>query len=150
MSFGCAMGGGFAIGKSFGVSDPTTAAWIAAAYPLTQGAFVLVTGRIGAVYGHKNILFVGGIWWILWTLITGFCTQSIISFAIARAFSGIGAAIVMPNVVAIIGITFPPGKMRNLTLGFFGFGAPVGGTLGCVLIGIFIQWTEWKFFFFTM
>jgi len=27
------MGGGLEIGKSFGVFDPTTAAWIAAAYP---------------------------------------------------------------------------------------------------------------------
>jgi MFS family permease len=144
------MGAGFAIGKSFGVNDPATAAWIAAAYPLTQGAFVLVTGRIGAVYGHKHVLFVGGIWWVTWMLINGFCTTSIITFAIARAFSGIDAAIVMPNIVGIIGITFPPGKMRNLTLGFFGFGAPVGGTIGCVLIGIFIQWTEWRFFFFTM
>ncbi|KAG0647147.1 putative MFS-type transporter [Hyphodiscus hymeniophilus] len=149
LSFGSTLGGGFAIGKSFGVDDPTTAVWIAAAYPLTQGAFVLATGRIGAVYGHKNILLLGGAWWVSWTLITGFCTKSIIAFAIARAFSGVGAAMAMPNIVAIIGITFPPGKMRNLTLGFFGFGAPVGGTIGCVLIGIFIQWTEWRYFFFT-
>jgi MFS family permease len=117
---------------------------------LTQGAFVLVSGRIGAVYGHKTILLLGGAWWILWTLINGFCTESIISFAIARALSGIGAAIVMPNVVAEIGITFPPGKLRNLTFGFFGCGAPFGGTFGCVLIGLFIQWTEWRYFFFTM
>jgi MFS family permease len=117
---------------------------------LTHGAFVLVSGRIGAVYGHKNMLFLGAAWWILWTLINGFCTQSIISFAIARAFSGVGAAVVMPNVVAEIGITFPPGKLRNLTFGFFGFAAPVGGTFGCVLIGIFIQWTEWRYFFFTL
>jgi len=33
MSFGSCMGGGLEIGKSFGVFDPTTAAWIAAAYP---------------------------------------------------------------------------------------------------------------------
>ena len=144
------MGGGFSIGESFGADDPTTAAWIAAAYPLTQGAFVLVTGRIGAVYGHKNILLIGGAWWILWTLINGFCTKSIISFAIARACSGIGAAMAMPNIVAIIGITFPPGKMRNLTLGFMGFAAPVGGTIGCLLIGLFIECTQWNYFFFTM
>lgn len=64
--------------------------------------------------------------------------------------SGIGAALVMPNVVAIRGMTFPPGRMRNLTVGLFGFGAPVGGTLGCVVIGMFIEWVEWKWFFFSV
>lgn len=63
--------------------------------------------------------------------------------------SGIGAAFVMPNVVAVIGITFPPGKMKNLCLGAFGFGAPVGGTVGVFLIGIFVEWAEWRWFFFT-
>jgi len=73
------------------------------------------------VYGHKKTLLLGGAWWILWSLVNGFCTGSLVTFALARAFCGIGAALVMPNVVAIIGITFPPGKMRNLTFGLFGF-----------------------------
>lgn len=64
-------------------------------FRLTQGAFVLVSGRIGAVYGHKNVLFMGGAWWILWSLINGFCAGGIIAFAIARALSGIGAAFVV-------------------------------------------------------
>src|ERR1700712_2649156 len=93
---------------------------------LTHGAFVLISGRIGAVYGHKNIVLLGGAWWVLWSVINGFCTRSLVTFAIARAFAGIGAAFVMPNIVAIIGITFPPGRLRNLTLGFLGFGCPVG------------------------
>ncbi|KUJ14948.1 MFS general substrate transporter [Mollisia scopiformis] len=150
LSFGSCMGGGFSIGASFGVHDPTTTAWIAASYPLTQGAFVLISGRIGAVYGHKNILFLGGVWWILWSMINGFCTTSIIPFSIARAMSGIGAAFVMPNIVAILGITFPPGRGRNLVLGFFGFGAPVGGTIGVLLIAVFIEWVQWRWFFFTI
>ena len=115
---------------------------------LTHGAFVLVSGRIGAVYGHKNILLVGGVWWILWSLINGFSTSSLVTFALARGFSGIGAALVMPNAVAVIGTTFPPGRMRNLSFGFFGFAAPVAGTLGCIVIGLFVEFAEWKWFFF--
>jgi MFS family permease len=80
----------------------------------------------------------------------GFCTESLTAFSIVRAMSGIGAALVMPNGVAIIGITFPPGKMRNLSLGFFGFGAPVGGVIGVVIIGLMIEFAHWKWFFFLM
>jgi MFS family permease len=117
---------------------------------LTQGAFVLVTGRIGSVYGHKFILLLGATWWILWCFINGFCTQNFAAFASARAMTGIGAAFVMPNIVATIGTTFPPGNMRNYTYGFLGFGAPVAGTLGCVLIAIFIQFAHWRWFLFTV
>jgi hypothetical protein len=35
-SFGAGMGAGLDIGKSFGVYDPTTAVWIAAAYPYVE------------------------------------------------------------------------------------------------------------------
>jgi MFS family permease len=117
---------------------------------LTHGAFVLISGRIGAVYGHKNVVLVGGAWWVAWSVVNGFCTRSLVTFAIARAFAGIGAAFVMPNIVAIIGITFAPGRMRNFTLGFFGFGCPVGGTLGAFFMGIFIKFAEWRWFFFSM
>jgi MFS family permease len=117
---------------------------------LTHGAFVLVSGRIGAVYGHQNTVLLGGAWWILWSVINGFCNQSLISFAIARAFAGVGAAFVMPNIVAIIGTTFPPGRMRNFTLGLFGFGCSVGGSLGAFFMGVFIEFVEWRWFFFAM
>ncbi|KAG9237889.1 major facilitator superfamily domain-containing protein [Amylocarpus encephaloides] len=150
MSFGACVGGGFGIGRSLGVYDPTTTAWIAAAYPLTQGAFVLVTGRIGSVYGHKNVLLLGGVWWTLCSLVNGFCTQSLATFAVARAFSGIGAAMVMPNVIATIGITFPPGPWRNYSFGFLGFGAPVAGTAGTAVIAAFMEFVHWKWFFFCI
>lgn len=117
---------------------------------LTHGAFVLISGRIGAVYGHKNVVLMGGSWWVVWSVVNGFCTRSLVTFAIARAFAGIGAAFVMPNIVAIIGITFAPGRMRNFTLGFFGFGCPVGGTLGAFFMGVFIKYAEWRWFFFSM
>jgi MFS family permease len=95
-------------------------------------------------------VLLGGAWWVLWSAINGFCTRSLVTFAIARAFAGVGAAFVMPNIVAIIGVTFPPGRMRNFTLGYFGFGCPVGGALGAFFMGVFIEFVEWRWFFFSM
>jgi MFS family permease len=116
---------------------------------LTQGTFVLVGGRLGAVYGHKNVLFAGGAWFVAWSVINGFC-GNFISFNVARALSGIGGALIMPNAVAIIGITFPPGKMRNISLGFFGASAPIGGYLGSIFAGILTQYASWKWIFFGL
>jgi MFS family permease len=59
--FGAGINSSLSIAKSLGAS-PIQATWIAASYPLTQGTFVLIGGRLGAVYGHKNILAAGCAW----------------------------------------------------------------------------------------
>jgi MFS family permease len=64
--------------------------------------------------------------------------------------SGIGAALMMPNIVAIIGVNFPPGRIRNLTFGCLGFGAPVGGVGGILVIGLFVHYAAWRWFFFLV
>ncbi|KAH8811053.1 major facilitator superfamily [Xylogone sp. PMI_703] len=141
---------GLEISKILGApTGPGKANWVAASYPLTQGTFVLISGRLGAVYGHKTILFVGGAWFVLWSLINGF-VNSVTPFITARAMSGIGGALLMPNVVAMIGITCPPGRLRNISLGFFSASAPTGSYLGSIIGGGFIAAGRWDMFFFTM
>lgn len=129
LSFGAGMGGGLHIASSLGVTEPSQASWIAASYPLTAGAFVLMSGRLGSIYGHARVLLLGAAWWIVWTLVNGFCND-FVAFNVVRALSGMGGAMVVPNAVAIVGTTFPPGRMRNRCLGLFGAGAPVGGWAG--------------------
>jgi MFS family permease len=109
---------------------------------LTQGTFVLVSGRLGSVYGHKNMLLLGGGWFAVWSLLNIAC-RSFLSFNIARGFTGMGGALILPNAVAMIGITFPPGRSRNFCLGIFGAAAPIGGYIGAVLAGIFTKFTPW-------
>jgi MFS family permease len=123
--------------------------WIAASYPLTQGAFIIAGGRIGALYGHKHTIVVAGLWWILWSLISGFM-RNIVGLSITRGLTGIGGAFMVPNAVALLGITFPPGKMRNITVGLFGAAGPIGAAGGTVFGGIFIQLTHWKWLFFFL
>ena len=108
-----------------------------------------MSGRLGAVYGHQKVMFGGAAWWILFTLINAFC-NNFIAFNFVRALSGIGGAMVVPNAVAIIGITYPPGKMRNLSLGLFGAGAPVGGWAGALCAGLLAELTPWKWLFIFM
>ncbi|RFU26450.1 hypothetical protein B7463_g9879, partial [Scytalidium lignicola] len=141
---------GLEISKLLGVeTGPGRANWVAASYPLTQGTFVLISGRLGAVYGHKNILFIGGAWFVIWSLVNGFVT-SFVPFIIARALTGVGGALLMPNVVAMIGITCPPGRLRNISLGFFSASAPTGSYLGSLIIGGLIAAGHWDLCFFIL
>ncbi|KAI9740020.1 MAG: hypothetical protein M1818_004771 [Claussenomyces sp. TS43310] len=141
---------GLELAKSLGVkTGPGQANWIAASYPLTQGTFVLMSGRFGAVYGHKNILLAGGAWFVLWSLINGFCTN-FIAFNTARAMTGIGGALIMPNAVALISTTVPPGRLRNVSLGFLAASAPIGGWLGALIAGGFLKAVGWPWIFYLM
>ena len=148
-AFGAGMGGGLHIASSLGVTATSEASWIAASYALTAGAFVLMSGRLGSIYGHGRILLLGASWWVLWSLINAFCTN-FIAFNLARGMTGIGGALVVPNAVAIIGMTFPPGAMRNRCLGFFGTGAPMGGWSGALLAGLLAEKVSFKWLFIFM
>lgn len=48
---------------------------------------------------------------------------SLVGFVVVRALSGVGAALVLPNVVGVIGELFGPGKRgRGVSFGMLGFG----------------------------
>ncbi|PNP39574.1 hypothetical protein TGAMA5MH_08593 [Trichoderma gamsii] len=149
MDFGSGIVSASIIGNSLGVT-PAQAAWIASSYPLTQGSFVLVSGRIGAVFGHKKLLTIGCAWWVFWNMATAAYGGTIISVSIMRALAGIGGGLIVPNAVALLTITFPPGRQRNLSLALFASMGPVGGAGGCVIVGIFIQWLHWTWLFFFL
>jgi MFS family permease len=116
---------------------------------LTQGAFVLIGGRVGAVYGHKNTRLAAGLWWIIFTLVTGF-TKSFVAFCVMRGLTGVGGAFMVPNALALLTISFPPGKIRNITVAFFGAIAPIGAAGGGVFAGFFVQLIPWKWLFFFL
>ena len=82
-----------------------------------------MTGRLGSIYGHKNILLTGAAWWIVCLFINAFRQDYNLSNT-ARALSGISTAMIVANVVGAIGTTLPPGNMRSLSLGFFRGGDP--------------------------
>jgi MFS family permease len=117
---------------------------------LTQGKLVLISGRLGDVYGHRELLLAGGAWLSLTRLASGFCNNTFYAFVIMRALGGLGGAFIMPNAVAMISSTKPPGRVRNLNLGFFAASAPIGGYFGALFLSSFMEKTEWKWFFIFM
>jgi MFS family permease len=146
--FGAGINGALSWAKELGV-PPESAVWLVAGYPLTQGAFVLMGGRLGAVYGHKKIVMLAGIWWVIFQIVNGF-QRNLIAFAAMRALSGMGGAFMVPNTIALMTTTFPPGRMRNISVGLFGAMTPIGAAGGAILPGLFGQLTPMKWLFFFL
>ena len=53
-----------------------------------------------------------------------------------------------PNAVALLGVTFPPGKKRNMPMALVGGMAPVGAAGASLFATILVQLTQWKWEFF--
>lgn len=118
-------------------------------FPVVAGSFMLVTGRLGDLYGHRNMLVVGFAWLSIWSLVTGLSvlTRSSTFFSIARAFQGIGPAFMIPNAAALIATVMNPGRQLNFWMALWGSMVPTGFVLGTVFGGIYAQlaWWPWSF-----
>lgn len=118
-------------------------------FRLTQSGFVLISGRLGDVYGHQWMLLAGGTILVIFSLTNAFC-NTYESFVTARALTGIGGGIVMPNAVATLTVMIPPGTARNVTLAIFAASPPFGAMVGALFTGLFIEKAEWKWLFIFM
>lgn len=135
------------IGASFGITHHGELAWIMAGYSLTVGTFILISGRMGDLFGYKRMLTIGFAWFSLWSMIAGLAVYSnYVLFIFARVLQGIGPAIVLPNGLAIFGATYAPGKRKAMVFAIFGACAPNGSIAGSAMAGVLaLAWWPWAF-----
>ncbi|KAI1393135.1 MFS general substrate transporter [Hypoxylon trugodes] len=138
------------IGESFGITNPGELSWFVAGYSLTIGTFILFSGRLGDLFGHKTMFLIGMCWYSLWSTICGLAIYSNhVLFIFARVLQGIGPAIVLPNGLAILGVTYAPGRRKEMVFALFGATAPSGSVLGSTFAALFnLTWWPWAFWAF--
>jgi MFS family permease len=142
------------IGRTFEIHEPGELSWLVAGYSLTVGTFILISGRLGDVYGYKRMLVIGYVWFAVWSLIAGLAIydekNGYIMFVFARVLSGIGPAITMPNGLAIFGSAYPDGMRKGMAFSLFGACAPSGSIVGGAFAALFdLTWWPWTFFSFA-
>ncbi|XPS92338.1 hypothetical protein M3J09_001735 [Ascochyta lentis] len=120
--------------------------WIVSAYNLTFGCFLLLWGRLADVYGRRLIFLWGSAFFTITSIIPPFITNEI-GFDIMRGLQGLAAAAMAPTALGILGVTFPPGRMKDIAFGCFGAGAPLGGIFGNIFGGVVAEYLNWKWVF---
>ncbi|CAF3734586.1 unnamed protein product [Rotaria socialis] len=85
------------IGPAININDNNKLPWTLAAYSLTVGIFILITGRLGDVFGHKLLLIIGYVILAVFSLLPGMAAyvKDDIYFDVMRALQGIEAY--LPN-----------------------------------------------------
>ncbi|KAF2398813.1 MFS general substrate transporter [Trichodelitschia bisporula] len=139
------------ISKSFDITAPGEEAWFIAGYSLTVGTFILISGRLGDIMGHKRVFAFGYAWLGVWAAFAGFSVYpgKQIFFDICRAMQGIGPALIMPNGLALFGRAYPPGIKKNIVFSIFGAVAPAGFVTGATFGSLFAQKSFWPWAFWS-
>ena len=140
------------IAGSFKIKNPSVLPWMVSAYATTFGTFILVSGRLGDIFGHKKLVIVGFIMMTPWSVVAGISHMvSPVLFFVARAMQGVAASLMVPNGLALLGRTYAPGsKMKIIAFSLFGLCAPLGAYLGMLLAAIFAEFVSWPFVFFVL
>src|SRR5919201_193220 len=122
--------------------------WVISAYALVFGGVLLLGGRAADVRGRRRISLAGLVVFTISSLLAGLAWSegSLIG---ARAFQGLGAAIISPAALSILSTTFAEGRERNIALGVWGAVGGFGAAAGVLLGGILTDALSWEWIFFV-
>ena len=120
--------------------------WVVAAYTLFLAALVLVGGSLGDHLGRRRVFSVGV---VLFAVASAWCglSQSPEQLIVARGLQGVGAALLVPNSLAIIGASFEEAR-RGKAIGTWTSLTSVTLILGPLLGGYFAENVSWRAVFF--
>src|SRR3954447_709098 len=122
--------------------------WVISAYALVFGGFLLLGGRAADLLGRRRIFLAGTIVFTISSLLAGLAWSEA-SLIGARAFQGLGAAVITPAALSILSTTFVEGRERNIALGFWGAVGGFGAAAGVLLGGILTDALSWEWIFFV-
>jgi EmrB/QacA subfamily drug resistance transporter len=133
------------IATDLGAGD-SSLEWVVAGYGLTFAAFLILAGRLGDDLGRLRVYVIG---LALFTLASAACglAPSPATLVAARIAQGVAGAIVMPQVLAIIGVSFRgPDYVRALSIYgvVLGLSAVGGQVVGGALVETDVAGLGWR------
>jgi EmrB/QacA subfamily drug resistance transporter len=128
--------------------------WVVNAYVLSLAVFIVTAGRLGDIFGRRRLFVIGVAVFVLGSLLCGLSGSiSLGSLShstllhLARAFQGLGGAIIFPLSLAIISVTFQ-GKERGAAIGIWGGVGGLATAIGPLVGGFLVDKATWQWIFY--
>ena len=120
--------------------------WVLNAYILVYAVLLITAGRLGDLFGQRNMFALGLAVFTLASALCGF-SQSSTELIASRIVQGVGGALLTPQTLAILTSIFPP-ERRGAAFGVWGGVAGLATITGPTLGGAIITYTDWPWIFF--
>jgi MFS transporter, DHA2 family, methylenomycin A resistance protein len=133
------------IGASFG-GGLAGLQWVVSAYTIAFAAFILTAGALGDRAGAKRIFMAG---FAIFTVASAACAfaPDAATLVAARCIQGVGAAILVPNSLALLSHAYGDEKARGRAVGIWAAGASLALTAGPFVGGALIALVGWRAIF---
>ena len=126
-------------------AGPAAAQWVSNAYLLTLGALVLIGGAAGDRFGRRRVFLIGVLIFTAASIACGL-SPTVQGLIAARAVQGVGAALLTPGALALIGATFPP-EERGKAFGTWAGAGAIFGMVGPLVGGWLADHADWRAIF---
>jgi EmrB/QacA subfamily drug resistance transporter len=121
--------------------------WVINAYIIVLAVLMITSGRLGDLRGRRTLFIAGVAVFTLASAASGIA-QNAGELIAARAVQGLGAAMLIPQTMAII-IAIFPGHRRGAALGVWGGVAGLATIAGPTVGGVLVTWLGWRWIFFV-
>lgn len=121
--------------------------WIVNAYTLTYATLLITGGRLGDLFGQKRLFLVG---LSIFTVASALCglAQTPAQLIATRVLQGVGGALLTPQTLAIITVTFPA-RRRGTAFGIWGAVAGIATITGPMFGGWLVTSLNWRWIFYV-
>ncbi|MET9229892.1 MFS transporter [Lentzea sp. NPDC003310] len=117
--------------------------WVNSAYTIAVCGFLLLGGRLADLFGQRRVFFFGATLFTVASAVGGMATSPGTLIA-ARGFQGLGAAVMAPASLTVLGTTFRDPTARAKAFGWWSAVSGTGGAVGVLLGGIVTESLGWR------
>lgn len=116
------------------------------AYTVVVCGFLLLGGRLADLFGQRRV-FLCGVGLFTFASLVGGAADAPAALVLARAFQGLGAAVMAPATLTVLGTTFTEPGARARAFGWWSAVSGAAGAIGVLAGGVIVEWFSWRWIF---